>query len=561
MEIGLRRKGVLFPATVALIVMGLTLVSLIWYNLREQRSLAERHMELSAGGLLTGIQTNIMRGFRRFGRENRDIFLPLVGEFFDDIVQGGEVASLGLYGPDGQAVLYAGPEDGRLFVLPDMALNALKKDKEWAGIATVGGARLFLFAAPARPGFAAPPKGPGDDPRRQPKVFLLIGLDTDKYLGPYRDIKRGAVLQTAYVLVVAAFLWFLTLAYSKRREQSMQFLRLESFHSKLLDAMPDGLVSLGPQGEITSLSPAARRILRRAPGMPSGELIGLPWDTLPLAGPGDADKNAPAWRRLDLKGLSLEIFTAPIKENRDGPEERLVLLRDRTEMRSLEKDLQEAEELAAIGRLAAGVAHEIRNPLSSLRGFAQFFQTKLKDREPENTYAKTMVHEADRLNRVVTDLLFLARPRAIEPGPVELAPLVEELTHLLRFDLDDQNITLETNLAAQNAFADADALKQALLNLILNSIAASQPMTGKITVESEPKDNGVCVSVADNGHGMTPVERENALEPFFTTKKKGSGLGLAIVHKIMREHKGRLEIRSAPDQGTRVELWFPGEGW
>lgn len=556
MEIGLRRKGVLFPATLALIILGLTLVSLIWFNLREQRRLAESHMELSAGGLLTGIQTNIMRGLRRFGRETPDIFLPLVGEFFDDIVQGGEVAVLGLYAQDGQAILYAGPDGGKRFVLPGMALDSLKEGKEWGGIIAVDGARLFLFAAPARPGFA-PPKGPGEGRRRPPKAFLVIGLDTEKYLGPYRDIKRGAILQTAYVLVVAAFLWFLTLAYAKRREQSMQFLRLESFHSKLLDAMPDGLVSLGPQGEITSLSPAARHILRRAPGMPSGELIGLPWDDLPLAGPGDADKNAPVWRRLDLKGLSLEIFTAPIKESRDGPEERLVLLRDRTEMRSLEKDLQEAEELAAIGRLAAGVAHEIRNPLSSLRGFAQFFQTKLKDREPENTYAKTMVHEADRLNRVVTDLLFLARPRAIEPGPVELAPLVEELTHLLRFDLDDQNITLETNLTAQAATADADALKQALLNLILNSIAASKPMTGIITVESEAKSGGVRVSVADNGHGMTPDERENALEPFFTTKKKGSGLGLAIVHKIMREHKGRLEIDSAPGQGTKVELWFP----
>ncbi len=561
MDIGLRRKGILFPATAALIVLGFTLVSLIWLNLREQRRLAERHMELSAGGLLSGIQTNIMRGLRRFGPADRDLFLPLAREYLNDLTQSGEIAAIAFYTPDGAPLLYAGPDDPPPD-MPEDALAAMRRGGEWSGSFTRDGKTFFSLAAPARPGFLGPPRGPAPDPLRPPpRAFLMITLDTGQYLGSYRDIRRTAILQTVYVLVVAAFLWFLTLAYAKRRDQSRKFLRLESFHSKLLDAMPDGLVSLDEHGEISSVSEAAKALLRRLPGAPEGDLVGLPWAALPLAQAAPADSGAEAaWKRLDAAGLSLEILSAPIREPGDGasaPAGRLILIRDRTEMRSLEQDLKEAEELAAIGRLAAGVAHEIRNPLSSLRGFAQFFQTKLKDREPEHTYAATMVHEADRLNRVVTDLLFLAKPRALEPAEVLLAPMIEELGRLLRFDLDAQNVSLDASLAAPNVFADADALKQALLNLLLNSIAAVSRENGAITVRSDAEKNGVRIRVADNGSGMTAEERENALEPFFTTKKKGSGLGLAIVHRIIREHKGRLSIRSEPGKGTEVDLWFP----
>jgi two-component system sensor histidine kinase HydH len=403
-------------------------------------------------------------------------------------------------------------------------------------------------------------------PRSRP--YILLGLDFHEYEGPYLDVRRAAILQAGYVLVVAAFSLILAVAASRRREQNTRLLRLESFHSRLLDNMPDGLVTLDAAGRITAFNPAAQDLLSRLTGRKAQDIMGAAWeDIAPMAGREDAPMamSAPdeSWRLLEREGLSLELRGVPVEAAQpqspaDRPE-KLILLRDRSRIRRLERDLAEATKLAAIGRLAAGVAHEIRNPLSSLRGFAQFFASKLKGREPEETYAKTMVHEADRLNRVVADLLFLARPRQLSPEPVNLAELAAELAQILRFDIEHKHADLRTDLAAATVTADPDALRQVLINLILNSLAALPDQGGTITLASAAAPPGrVTLTVLDNGCGIEPDELQKVLEPFHTTKKHGSGLGLAIVHKIMREHDGALSVTSLPGQGTRVELEFPG---
>ncbi len=241
----------------------------------------------------------------------------------------------------------------------------------------------------------------------------------------------------------------------------------------------------------------------------------------------------------------------------------MVLLRDRTRLKNLEEDLAEAKRLATIGSLAAGVAHEIRNPLSSLRGFAQLFATKLKGQEPLASYASTMVQEADRLNRVVTDLLFLARPRDLAPTEVDLPRLVDSLRGLLRFDLEHKGVVPLLRLDTGSVFADEDALRQCLLNLVVNALDALPESGGSLTLSSsraeagEEGPAGVWISVADNGQGMDEAVRQKAFEPFFTDKRQGTGLGLAIVQGIMRGHRGRAVIDSTPGQGTAVRLFFP----
>jgi two-component system sensor histidine kinase HydH len=262
----------------------------------------------------------------------------------------------------------------------------------------------------------------------------------------------------------------------------------------------------------------------------------------------------------------LEILCLPLAagDAESGGEELLVLLRDRTRLRTLEEDLAEAKRLAAIGSLAAGVAHEIRNPLSSLRGFAQLFATKLKGQAPLDAYAATMVQEADRLNRVVTDLLYLARPRDLAPAEVDLPRLMESLKGLLRFDLDHKHAAPSLDLQASTVHADEDALKQALLNLLVNALDAlpdpEDGAPGQLTLSSSPSagpEPGVWVSVADNGQGMDEEVRQQAFEPFFTAKRQGTGLGLAIVQGIMRAHRGRALIESEPGKGTTLRLFFP----
>ena len=213
-----------------------------------------------------------------------------------------------------------------------------------------------------------------------------------------------------------------------------------------------------------------------------------------------------------------------------------------------------------MGTLAAGMAHEIRNPLSALRGFAQYFAKKFAGKQPEETYANTMVLEADRLNRVITDLLDLARPKQVEQRIVSLAEMVKGLKNLIDFDLASSGASLSCDLQVDKIYADEDSLKQALLNLIINSVESfddSEGQNKEIQLLSHSGGGGVWITVKDYGGGMTEQQKEQAFEPFFTGKPKGTGLGLALVHKTLREHDGKIVLDSLPGKGTTISLFFP----
>jgi two-component system sensor histidine kinase HydH len=438
-------------------------------------------------------------------------------------------------------------------------------------------------------GLPAPPPDadmdmPGRDMQRTPELpsmFLMAGLNPQRHLDQFQAYRRAALLQAGYVFGAASLLWVLSFAYLRRRDQALKAARLERFQSKLLDNMPDGLVTLADDGSVLSANGSAARLLLGAEGQQPearpeadqqaeagpGALIGRNWAEFPfaaLSGSSPEQKAPYQWRQVEHAGRVLEILCLPLQANASSAGEggeRMVLLRDRTRLKNLEEDLAEAKRLAAIGSLAAGVAHEIRNPLSSLRGFAQLFATKLKGQEPLCSYAGTMVQEADRLNRVVTDLLFLARPRDAAPVEVDLPRLLESMKSLLRFDLEHKGVTPRIELASETVFADEDALRQALLNLVVNALDALPDAGGEIAIASARAEGdgpaGVWLSVSDNGRGMAEDVRARAFEPFFTDKRKGTGLGLAIVQGIMRGHRGRATIESSPGQGATVRLFFP----
>ena len=375
---------------------------------------------------------------------------------------------------------------------------------------------------------------------------------------PDRVAGRGRLVTPGFVENHCHVLWIGGMTLLQRREQAGRVRELERFQAKLLDNLPDGLLTLDESGVVRGANPSALALLG------GDDLLGRRWDELPL----NQSLN-PAFGQRSMKNGSdeyggqyayadrhLEILAVPL--NRDGRDagERLVLIRDRTAIKKLEESLQEAERLAAIGRLAASVAHEIRNPLSALRGFAQYFAQKLVGREPEQSYADTMVSEADRLNGVITDLLFLAKPRQPCKKRVNLLALIEDVRTLIKTDLERHGVEMKAVPAAE-PFADVDLLKQCLLNLAMNALQAAPSRDGWLVVGSETGENGTVVYVADNGTGMNAQQRRRALEPFFTTRKDGSGLGLAIVHRIVRDHGGSLDIVSEPDGGTRVSLFFP----
>ncbi|MDQ7834590.1 MAG: ATP-binding protein [Humidesulfovibrio sp.] len=633
-------KGPLLAAVVALLILGAGSIFLTWQNIRRQRELVDQHLLLSAGAVLHGVEANLMRIMHSMARspDMGNHLFPTIKEFFQEITASGDIVFLGVFADDGSLVVASTKDDTpESIALPEEILAELETRGHWEGPLRYQGKTALFAALRARPSLSricsdviqgvpilppemrqrGPGRGPGsgmgrgrgggmglgmgagggrgmmpppDEPgtARMPEVpsmFLVAALSPSKHLAQFNAYRRAALLQTGYVLGAAAVLWFLALAYLSRRNQALKAARLERFHSKLLDNMPDGLLTLGPGGLILSANGSAARLLlgdkaADAEAGAEGDLTGRNFRDFPFAEMAATDGTSPdQWRQYEHDGRLLEVLCLPL-QTEDGTcqppcalagqhpaptEEKLVLLRDRTRMKSLEDDLAEAKRLAAIGSLAAGVAHEIRNPLSSLRGFAQLFATKLKGQEPLSSYACTMVQEADRLNRVVTDLLYLARPRELAPDPIDLTQVVESLHGLLRFDLEAKGVTPRLDLAETRLCADQDGLKQALLNLMVNALDALPENDGSLTLasrRSSPADGvldgpGVWVSVTDNGHGMDEAVRNQAFEPFFTAKRQGTGLGLAIVQGIMRAHKGRALIDSTPGEGTTVRLFFP----
>lgn len=573
------------PLLVAIAATGIVAASLIlatWNSVRQQRELVMRHMLLSAQVVLRSTQAHLQGSLRRMGPDSMrrrgfhgsmDEPLPsLTAELLTELTQDSDVRFLGLLDTSGDIIISSAPETVRPFALSAEGLRELRETGLWYSLQVRNGERVLYLAERARPAVArscqgmqdrgvlesrGPEHSPEDthpaDRRRAPKLYLVMGLGVEGYLGLYNEFQRTAVYQTGFILVAAAgFLAFFTY-YLRRREQSRAYQALQRFHARLLDDMPDGLLSLDGQGIVRAANPAAHAILERAPGT----LVGSALDWLPLGQTIGEGNGGEAWAETELGSKRLEVLRRSVGEADDGPGSSLVLVRDRTRLKALERSLAEAEKLAAVGRLAAGVAHEIRNPLSALRGFAQFFLKKLQGVQPDEEYARTMVREADRLNKVITDMLFLARPQSLTPQEVDTTALFEDLRRLLEGEAAKAGAELRFEARTPSVHADSDGLKQVLLNLIMNSLAALPETGGHVIVTAEPAGNDMLLSVADNGRGFSPDAREHALEPFFTTRSQGTGLGLAIAHKLVQDHGGRLEIVSEEGRGSVVRVFLP----
>ncbi len=233
------------------------------------------------------------------------------------------------------------------------------------------------------------------------------------------------------------------------------------------------------------------------------------------------------------------------------------------QVRLLEEEVRRKEKLAAVGTLAAGVAHEIRNPLSSIKGYATYFGQRFPEGSDDREAAHVMVREVDRLNRVITDLIGLSRPTDVHMQPAHLEEAAGHALQLLRQDAEQKNIVMRLTAAPHipQARIDPDRIKQAVLNLCLNAFDA-MPHGGTLTLDIRQDGKRLCLSVQDSGDGIPPDLLQNIFNPYFTTKGRGTGLGLAIVHKIVEAHGGEISVTSrlaTPDAAgeTVFRLWLP----
>jgi two-component system sensor histidine kinase HydH len=237
----------------------------------------------------------------------------------------------------------------------------------------------------------------------------------------------------------------------------------------------------------------------------------------------------------------------------------VLIIRDLGEVRRLQAEIRRKEKLAAIGGLAAGVAHEIRNPLSSIKGIASYYKSKFEDGSEDKEMAGVMIEEVDRLSRVISELLEFARPTKLNMKPSDINELLKHSTRLVEQEAAANKIGIQLNLASDSVEADADAdrMTQCFLNLFLNALQAMES-GGQLTVSSSTVVNGkVAIDIKDNGSGISAKDLSKIFDPYFTTKPKGTGLGLAIVHKIIEAHGGQIRVRSTIGQGTVFSIVLP----
>lgn len=399
--------------------------------------------------------------------------------------------------------------------------------------------------------------------------IIVLGMKMTSFEAARRSDIQHALIMAAILLILGSGVLFFIFVIQNYYLVDRTLKQTRDYTRQVLASMANGLVSVDIHGKITSYNPLALRLL----GLDETDIRGADFNQIidfEISGIDQTLQQCTpvlekeiTFRKKDDTRAYLTLSVTPILGEGDNCQGAVIIIRDLSEIKHLEEKVRRTEKLAAIGKLAAGVAHEIRNPLSSIRGFAQFLKHALSDRPDEKMYAETMVSEVDRINSVVTDLLTFARPMKAEFESTSVSELVEHTILLVSPDANSRNIEIRREIASDlpAVLVDANQIKQALLNLLFNALEASES-GGQITAGAAVDKNGnnLEIWVEDKGMGIPPDQQNRIFDPFFTTRKKGTGLGLAIVHKIVENHHGEIFLESPPngeEHGCRFTIMVP----
>jgi two-component system sensor histidine kinase PilS (NtrC family) len=359
-------------------------------------------------------------------------------------------------------------------------------------------------------------------------------------------------------------------------ERTRDFGRLRDLHELTVQSLGSGLLTVDPEGIVRSFNREAQRIT----GVPHTEAVGRPIDEL-LPGAeellregGERQRERLAFADAQGEPHHLGFACSVLRDAEGRPSGHVVIFQDITAIVEMENELRRSERLAAVGALAAGIAHEVRNPLASISGSVQMLSSGLPEEDHEQRRLMAIVlRETDRLDLLISDFLHYARPSPPKREPVDLSVLTGELCEMY-------DTARPTGVSADfvvprglRIFADADQLRQLLWNLLLN---AGQAMAddGELLIEArrvgaqeaspDGRNHGnggasaqVEITVSDTGSGIAPELLDRVFDPFFTTKAGGSGLGLAMVHRIVEANEGTVNVESELGKGTTFRVRLP----
>ena len=351
-------------------------------------------------------------------------------------------------------------------------------------------------------------------------------------------------------------------------------------YAMILENIEDAVIALDQQGTITLFNPAAQNYMSLSEKQCRGRLFFERFGhqnilchlarTALEEGRSISDHESVILRMPGTKPRPVSTTVSPIFSS-DGTQRGVVLiLRDLTQVRTLEETVRRADRLSMVGTMAAGLAHEIKNPLGGIKGAAQLLQMELGKDEELQEYTSLMIRETERVNRIIEELLDLSRTRKTEPGKVNISQVLDEIVMLQKQAFANRQISFKLRLdpSIPDISGDRDLLVRLLLNLIKNAGEAS-PDGEKITIESRIDSEYhmslpgarptpmVLITISDNGPGIPKPKLDQIFTPFYTTKEGGSGLGLPICQKIITDHGGFMQFTNRAEGGTSVKVSLP----
>ena len=394
--------------------------------------------------------------------------------------------------------------------------------------------------------------------------IIYVGLDMGTVVkASEQDKSRLAI--TALILLLVGFAGLVTLVLAQNYRTAKSYLsQMKIFSDTLIENLPIGLIGIDRNEKIVSFNHTAEKIL----GMQEKDILGrVAYDVLPeesrrilaeITG-----KQGIIQKELDYSlgnsRVSVEVVAMALKDEMGEMQGRLILLRDMTEIKLLQQGIERSRRFASIGSLAAGVAHEVRNPLSSIKGFATYFRERYRDNQCDVENADIMINEIERLNRVIGQLLEFARPVDLKMSKSSLTVVIAHAVKLVGGQAIEKGILIKSEIFPQlkDVTIDSDKIKQVLLNLFLNALEAMEK-GGSLSVTAAPiADKRFEIVVSDTGRGIAKEGLVRIFDPYYTTKSSGTGLGLAIAHKIIEAHAGQIRIDSEPGKGTTVKISLP----
>ena len=544
----LRRRGLYLPAfTIVMVAVTLTVMHTIstFRTLDREQRHWESFLEKNGRDIISMVNTEL-----RLGRMSSSQGLQAL---VDRMVENLDIAYIGLLEKDGRWVT------GSKFKLFQRLKLPLPVEKSRNGGEETGLYRRIKKLPDGTSVFEFGEFRPHGDVQA-----TIVGLWMT-HLEEARDQDiRHAFIMGVILLVLGSAAFYFIFVVQNYYLVDRTLAEMKSYTENVVESMANGLITIDTRGRIVSTNRTALHIL----GLETKEVRGRSLESMiPLHGFDIHDvlhyEKHIIEKEIDCpRGqgiLPLSVSATPLRSPEGFNIGAVIILRDLREIRELQEQVRRSERLASLGRLASGMAHEIRNPLSSIKGFAQYFADKFEEGSEDRSYAAIVIQEVERLNRVITQLLDFARPKEPHLRPYPLSQVLDHPLKLIQADLDKKGIKLTGQpILEDKVRVDSDQITQAFLNIFLNA-TESMENGGELRIETflRPEKGGVEIQISDTGSGIAQEDLPRIFDPFFSTKKKGTGLGLAITAKIIEAHKGEISVESKQGKGTTFRIYLP----